>query len=211
MTASGATAARQKDRLMLRKLFLVLSLLGLVSVPGPAFSSGVPDAIFADGSGPVEVIIFSDYFCPPCQALEPYLEAALPRLHQSGIRITFVDMPVHALTPLFSRYFLYAANAADSFRDKLHIRRKLFDIAQTGAVASERELIHELKENRIELARLDLKPLFDQWVALINRFAVRSTPTCAVIQPGQEVITYSGRGNIQAGIDRLIEALPTNP
>lgn len=196
---------------MLRKLFLVLSLLGLVSVPGPAFSSGVPDAIFADGSGPVEVILFSDYFCPPCQALEPYLEEALPRLHQSGARVAFVDMPIHGLTPLFARYFLYAANAADSFTQKLHIRRTLFDIAQTGAVASERELIQELKEDRVELARLDVKPLFDQWVALINRFAVSSTPTCVVIQPGQDAVTYSGRGNIQAGIDRLIEALPTNP
>ena len=31
------------------------------------------EAIPSYGQGPREVLIFSDYFCPPCQALEPKL------------------------------------------------------------------------------------------------------------------------------------------
>jgi thiol:disulfide interchange protein DsbA len=189
----------------------LICLACLKLVPAFAFASESPEGIYTEGTGPIEIVVFSDYFCPPCQGVEPYLEEALAKLHRSGARITFVDMPIHEMTPLFARYFLYAANAADSFEEKLLVRRTLFDIAQTGAVTSERDLIQKLRENRIETARLDVRPIFDRWVELINRFAVKSTPTCVVVQPGQEVVTYSGSSGIPEGIDRLLEALPENP
>ncbi|MBR9985606.1 MAG: hypothetical protein KFF68_06815 [Desulfosarcina sp.] len=187
---------------------MILSLMILAANPCPAFSDPTPDAIFSDGAGPMEVIIFSDYFCPPCQALEPYLDDALTKLHRSGAKITFVDLPGHTMTPIFAMYFLYAANAADSFTDKLTARRILYDIAQTKAVNSEGELIRKLKENNLPIERLDVRPVFDQWIALIHRFGVKSTPTCIVTQPGQEEIVYTGSGGIPAGIDQLLAGLP---
>jgi thiol:disulfide interchange protein DsbA len=186
-------------------------MLCLVWVPRVAFPAEVPEPIFSDGSGPIEIFIFSDYFCPPCQAIEPYLEDALTKLHQSGAKITFVDMPIHAMTPLFSRYFLYAAKAADSFSEKLLARRTLYDIARTKTANSEVELILKLKEKHIKLARFDVRPVFGQWVALIKHFAVKSTPTCVVKQPGKEMVTYSGSRGIPAGIDQLLIALSENP
>jgi len=48
------------------------------------------------GSGLTEVLIFTDYFCPPCQAVEPFLEKALADLYRSGVKVTFVDKPIHS-------------------------------------------------------------------------------------------------------------------
>ncbi|MDZ7582956.1 MAG: hypothetical protein U5R30_20840 [Deltaproteobacteria bacterium] len=100
-----------------------------------AFSAAEdPDRIYSLGSGPAELLLFTDYFCPPCQKIEPYLDIALPELHQAGVRITFVDMPIYDKTQLYARYFLYAAKAAGSFEEVMQIRRVLFDIAKAKTV-----------------------------------------------------------------------------
>jgi thiol-disulfide isomerase/thioredoxin len=189
-------------------LILIITFMMIISVPAPA--DDTTGKIYSDSSIPVDIFIFSDYFCPPCQSIEPYLEYALTKLHQSGARINFVDMPINAMTPVFSKYYLYAINAADSFNEKLIVRNALFDIARTMKVGSESELIRILKKKRINLAPLDFKPIFDQWAALIKRFSVKSTPTCVVIRPGQENVTFTGSREIPEGIDQLLKTLPDN-
>jgi thiol-disulfide isomerase/thioredoxin len=189
---------------------VILLTVCLFLASTPVSAGQAPRSLFSHGSGPVEVLIFTDYFCPPCQAVEPYLDDALVKLHQMGASITFVDMPIYALTPVFSRYFLYAANASSSFADILRIRQVLFDIAKAKTVHSEADLIQALRQNQIPLALLDVKPLFDQWVALINRFEVKSTPTCVVTRPDQEMTRYSGGRSIATGVDALVAELETN-
>ncbi|RPH50083.1 MAG: hypothetical protein EHM85_11665 [Desulfobacteraceae bacterium] len=195
---------------MLRDQILILILAFMLMNPVLAPADETPENIFSDGSGPVEIFIFSDYFCPPCQSIEPYLEYALTKLHQSGAGITFVDMPISALTPVFSKYYLYAINAVDSFTENLLVRRALFDIARTRSVNAESELIQKFKAKHIKLVPLDVKPLFDQWVALIKRFSVKSTPTCVVIRPGQAIVTYTGSREISEGIDQLLKVMSDN-
>jgi thiol:disulfide interchange protein DsbA len=195
---------------MLRNQILILILACMMINPVLAPADETPANKLSDASGPVEIFIFSDYFCPPCQSIEPYLEDALTKLYQSGAGITFVDMPFSTMTPVFSKYYLYAINAVDSFTEKLLVRRALFDIARTSGVSSESELIQKLKAKHIKLVLLDVKPLFDQWVALINRFSIKSTPTCVVIRPGQAVVTYTGNREVAEGIDQLLKEMPDN-
>ena len=185
-------------------LIIVLCVL-LAPISGPAAEEA--ESIYSYGSGPIEVFIFTDYFCPPCQAVEPYLETALTDLYRSGVRVTFVDKPIYAKTPLYSRYFFYAAKAATSFAEILHIRNALFDIAKTKAVNSERELMQKLKAKHIRLALIDVKPIFDQWAELIERFNVKSTPTCIIKRPGPKKMTYKGSREIPEGIDLLLQEL----
>ncbi|MFO7645031.1 MAG: hypothetical protein R6W95_11670 [Desulfosarcina sp.] len=192
---------------MLRNFRLILIVLCMLSGPVTGSADETAQPLFSFGSGSTEVFIFTDYFCPPCQAVEPYLDDALVKLHQMGARITFVDMPIYALTPVFSRYFLYAANASSSYADILRIRQVLFDIAKAKTVHSEADLIQALRQNHIPLVLLDVKPLFDQWVALINRFEVKSTPTCVVTRPDQEMTRYSGGRSISNGLDTLLAEL----
>lgn len=171
--------------------------------PRPAAAGETPE-VFSFGSGATEVFIFTDYFCPPCQAVEPYLETALTALVQAGAKVTFVDKPLDSRTPLYSRYFLYAANAAESFAELLRIRRTIFDIARTRAVESESELLRLLKESGIRLKLFDVQPVFAKWQDLIERFEVRSTPTCIVARPGHDRQSFTGGRAIPQGIDRLL-------
>ncbi|MBS0012463.1 MAG: thioredoxin family protein, partial [Desulfobacterales bacterium] len=69
---------------------------------------------FTIGDGPVEIVLFTDYFCPPCKDIEPYLENTLPELVSSGVKVTFVDAAFSRKSSLYARYFLYAAKAASS-------------------------------------------------------------------------------------------------
>ena len=166
-----------------------------------------PQRLFSYGSGPVEVFIFTDYFCPPCRSIESHMEEALESLHRLGVKITFVDMPFYPLTPLYASYFLYGAKAAEEFTDVLRVRRALFDIAQLKTVDSDAELVRRLKEKQIRISLLDLGPVFDQWSGIIKRFSVKSTPTCVVTRPGQEMQVLNGSVDIPQGIDRLIQDL----
>lgn len=160
--------------------------------------------VFSYGSGANEIFIFTDYFCPPCQKVEPYLEKALTDLLKAGMKVTFVDKPIDSRSPLYSRYFLYAANRADSFAEVLRIRRVLFDIARTRAIASESELVGLLKENDIRLKLFDVQPAFAKWADFIRDFGIRSTPTCIVTRPGQDNSRFAGSRSIPEGIDRLL-------
>lgn len=192
---------------MQKKLSILIIVVWVLIAPIPGPTTEASESIFSYGSGPIEVFIFTDYFCPPCQAVEPYLEKALADLNRLGAKITFVDKPIHKSTPLYSRYFLYAAETADGFSEILHIRRVLFGIAKTKVVDSESELFQKLKAHNIKLSLINVKPIFDHWVELIQRFGVRSTPTCIVKRPGQKVMIYNGTRKIPEGIDRLLKEL----
>jgi thiol-disulfide isomerase/thioredoxin len=184
-------------------MVLLLSIGGDWLGPRPTAAGDAPE-VFSFGSGATEVFIFTDYFCPPCQAVEPYLEKALTELVQAGAKVTFVDKPLDAKTPLYSRYFLYAANTAESFAELLHVRRTIFDIAHTRAVDSESELLRLLKESGIRLKLFDVQPAFAKWQDLIERFEVRSTPTCIVARPGHDLQNFIGGRAIPQGIDQLL-------
>jgi thiol:disulfide interchange protein DsbA len=188
-------------------LLAALFICGEAWIMAPSSATEEAQSIFSYGSGPIDVFIFTDYFCPPCRGIEAYLEKALTDLHRLGVRVSFVDKPIYEKTPMYSRYFLYAAKASDSFAEILRIRRVLFDIAGTKTVNSEGELLQKIKENNIRLVLMEVKPIFDQWAELIGRFSVKGTPTCIVARPGQDAVTFNGSFEIPQGIDRLLKEL----
>ncbi len=199
-----------------RAVLACLLLFGLSGVQ-PGVAGAAPevspelDSLFSYGAGPVELFVFTDYFCPPCRSIEGYLETALKKLYHLGVRITFVDMPFHQKSGFYAAYFLYGARAAGGFNDALRIRKTLFELARTDAVNSDAEMIRHFKEKKISFALINLRPVFEAWTALIQRFSVSSTPVCIVTRPGQEPQVFKGSGEIPAGIDRLIEAMTPAP
>ena len=196
---------------MLRNKLWILSIVCMLLNPSFAAGADLNSSSSNPSSKGIEIFIFTDYFCPPCNSIEPYLEKALADLHQLGVKVTLVDKPISPLTPLYSKYYLYAARAANNFAETLHVRRLLFDIAKTRTVESESELIRQLKQNKVKIAIFDVKPVFDQWTDLIQQYAVRSTPTCVVVRPAQNVNTYTGSRNIPEAIDQLLKELsPTS-
>ncbi len=164
---------------------LVLMIVGYVFVV-LAFSGSATPAYAAEttaapsyGKGSWELMIFTDYFCPPCQAVENELEPELERLLARGdIKITFVDFPGYKRSSLFAKYFLFAVAANKGYVNSLKARNVLFTLAAQKKVDQESVLAAALKSKNIALQEVDPKQAFEQWLAMIKRFDVDHTPTC---------------------------------
>ena len=61
-------------------------------------------------------------------------------LSKGGVKVTFVDMPLHELTPLYAKYFLYVVNAGGGYKEILHARKVLFELAIANAAATDNAL-----------------------------------------------------------------------
>lgn len=163
--------------------------------------------VFTIGSGPVEILLYTDYFCPPCRDIEPYLEITLAKLVSSGAKVTFVDAAFNRKSSLFSRYFLYAAKAASSPESVIHARSVLFRLAEKDEVETEQEMRKALKENEVAIDSFDTQPLMTQWMELLEKHGLRTTPTCVIIKPGEKVEKHSGSIEIPKAMDRLLEEM----
>ena len=181
-------------------LFITLAFSGSVTPAYGAEKSPVPSF----GKGPCQVIVFTDYFCPPCQGLEPSLEPVLEQIHAGGrAEIIFVDMPVYKETPLYARYYLYAANARGGFKDVMEARRALFSIARGKTVKDEESLAKALKEKSIAFKPYDPKPVFDAWNDMIRKHKVQGTPSCVINDCRAGISRHTGQDDILQALSRF--------
>ncbi len=154
------------------------------------------------GRGPHEILIFSDYFCPPCQALEPKLEPVLDELYKkSRVKITFVDTPMHRETPLFAKFYLYAAKATPDYRSAMRARQVLFALAGKENVFWMDERIEEaFRKEKVAFEPIDFRTARPELDRLISEHGVDATPTCVVLSPGVKARKYVGAGDILKGL-----------
>lgn len=192
-------------------LICLLLMVGLMLSPSQLPAAEDQEKVYVYGPGPVEIFIFADYFCPPCQKIEPYLDANMPDLLSLGVRVTFIDMPFSRLAPLYSRYFLYAAKQTPTLKGVLHARSALVQIAQADVVTSDQEMIEALKEKGVDIRFFDIKPTMAEWGEIIRKHNVRNTPTCIVVKPGQEAQRYIGSVDIPDALDLLKKELSGDP
>jgi thiol-disulfide isomerase/thioredoxin len=193
---------------------LVFALAGYLMMIA-AFSGSATPAYGAEnawipsyGKGKVEIIVFTDYFCHPCQAVEKDLEPALEEFLAKGrATVTFVDMPIYRQTPLYAKYFLYGA-LNKGYREALHVRRELFDLAKGSAPGSDADLSAALRARHVSLTPHDEKPTFQAWNGIIRNYKVNSTPTMVVRYAPADVRTYRGGMEIRQGLEQLRKALP---
>jgi len=157
------------------------------------------------GQGPREVLIFSDYFCPPCQALEPQLEPVLDELYGKGrVKITFVDTPMHKETPLFAKFYLYAAKATPDYRAAMRARQVLFALAGKENVFWMDEKIEEaFRREKVAFTPFDFRAVQPELNGLIRKHKVDATPTCVILSPGAKAQKYTGAGDILKGLQSL--------
>jgi thiol-disulfide isomerase/thioredoxin len=159
------------------------------------------------GEGSYKLIIFTDYFCPPCQAIESDLDPILNKLmEKGGVEITLVDAPVNKLTQLYGKYFLYAVNASRDFKDILHARQVLFSIAKTNAVSTEEGLALELKTQRVAFQPYDLSKVYIAFNEMIKNYEIRSTPACIVKYSNSDIRKYVGPEEIKRGLSLLLSS-----
>ena len=82
--------AIHKYGLSVLAIFIFTWLLpGIVS---PVFGEG--EILPSFGNGAIKVVLYADYFCPPCRGIEPQLEPLITDLMKTGkINLIFVDTP----------------------------------------------------------------------------------------------------------------------
>jgi hypothetical protein len=190
---------------------LIFSLLGYLTIlftfsgsVTPAFgleiSSGVPTL----GNGSYEITWYADYFCPPCLRIDTKADPLLKKLLATKkVKITFVDVPFHAITPVYAKYYLYAANANSGANNILHIRKILFDAAQVKKIQTEIALVTYLKEQNIPLKTLDERSIFPILSHMIKKDNIKSTPTCIIRYSAKDVKIFVGDEEIWNGLNAL--------
>jgi thiol:disulfide interchange protein DsbA len=181
-------------------LCIMLTFTGSMTTAYGSESTLVPTY----GSGSYQMLIFSDYFCQPCQKLEKLMDKEIEELLANGsVKVSFVDLPIYKLTSLYARYFLYAANASKSYKEVLLARKVLFDTASRIGAITEPQLENALKSRNIPLKPYDVKPVFKQYNDIVRKYQVRGTPNIVFVYSSTDIRKYSGDKDIKKGVSEL--------
>jgi len=178
-------------------LFFLLFFSGSVT---PVYAAEpVPTAF---GKGPVEVRLYTDYFCGPCSAEEAEVISLVSELvGKNLIRVLFIDTPVHPETVLFAGYFLAALNAKNDFPQAVAAREALFEAARKEITKKE-ALEAFLKTKGITFRPYDTAPVFKIFANYLKEDQIRSTPRCVILGP-QGKKTLIGKDEIPKALREL--------
>jgi protein-disulfide isomerase len=186
-----------------RLIILCMPLVALYLWPG-APSAREPEAPFPSfGKGPVEVRLYTDYFCPPCRALEPEVEPILKNLlNKKAIRLTLVDVPHNQNSPIYASYFLYSLAKNPDVEHAAHVRNILFDEAAKKDSGNRDHLESLFKSKGIAYEIRDNRPVFSRYNALIKEDKINATPTCVIIRTGKKE-KFTGGPDIVKALKKL--------
>ena len=180
-------------------IFFLLFFSGSASL---VYAAGPPTTTF--GKGPVEVRIYTDYFCGPCRAEEAEVMTLITELVEKNlIRVTFIDTPIHKETVLYAGHFLSALNAKErsDLRQAVALRAALFEAA--GEKITEKEALEIfLKKKGIALRPFDTAPVFKIYGNYLKEDRINATPTCVIVGP-QGKQTLVGRDDTVKALHSL--------
>jgi thiol:disulfide interchange protein DsbA len=190
---------------------LLFSLLGYLTIlftfsgsVTPAYGQDAISAIPSIGKGKYEIVIFADYFCPPCRRIDTKAEPLLKELLATNkVKIAFVDVPLHSGTSIYAKYYLYAINANPGANNVLHIRKKLFDAAQDRHIHTEDALVVYLNEQKISWKIFDEKSMLTMLSDIIKKNNIQATPTCVIRYSDTDVRKFIGDDEIWNGLTTL--------
>ncbi len=196
---------------------LVLSVVGYLAISltftgfvTPAYGQDIVRRVPSLGSGSYEVVLFSDYFCPPCKQIDTKAEPLMKELLATGrVKITFVDVPFHRTTPIYAQHYLYAVNAGANDEKIFRIRKALFRAAQEKRIETREALLDHLKEQNIVWKVFDEKPVFFMLSQIIKQSKIDQTPTCVIRYSLTDEKKYVGADEIWGGLTKLKSQLET--
>ncbi len=154
------------------------------------------------GNGPIQVRLYTDYFCSPCRDMEPGIEPLLLDLVKEGtIQLTLIDVPTTRHTVLYANYFLFSLGAKKDIESALKARRVLFEAAEKK-IYEGGQLVGFLKEKGVRFKAVDPYPVFNLWNNYMQEDKIQSTPACVIIY-GDKKETYRGNIDVPRAIEKL--------
>jgi hypothetical protein len=162
------------------------------------------------GKGSWELIIFTDYFCPPCQRAEEDLKPVIEKLlNQGNVQITFVDFPGYPKTSMYAKYFLYAVKADTGYKNSMMARDTLFTLAIQNNIKTETALEKAIKDKGVALEVFNHKLVFKEWKMMIDTYKITQTPTCILKYSNKYLRKFSDLDEIQNELLPELEAMVT--
>jgi uncharacterized membrane protein len=192
---------RSRRTFVTAALFLgfVLFLVLFQGTATPVYAADILMPSF--GNGPVNVRLYTDYFCKPCSALEPKLEPVINDLvKKQVITITFIDTPVHKETTLYAKYFLYILNEKKELNYALRARAVLFEAAKQK-ITDSKKLEAFILQKGMRWKPFDVKTTFGVLGSYLNEDNIKSTPICVIENKGKKE-RFTGAG-IATALNRL--------
>jgi protein-disulfide isomerase len=183
-------------------VLVVIAVFGFISVD-VLFAQGPAAPFPTYGAGAVQVRLYTDYFCPPCRAMEPPVEPVLKDLlKRKVITLTLVDIPFRRYSPLYAQYFLYALKGKNDLEHALKVRNILFEAAASTHITTKEQLEEIFKSKRITFTAFDPKPAFNRYNVMITEDNILSTPTCIIIRGGKKE-AFAGTQEILKALKHL--------
>jgi len=185
-------------KLITSSVAVFILFCALLSIPIGSYAGG--DVFIPSfGVGKTNVRIYTDYFCPPCRAMEPRLDPIISKLIKDGIiNLTFIDTPFYRHSALYARYFLYALNENTDMEHALTVRKFLTEAANKR-VGSAGELEDILRTKNVAIKPFDTQPTFNTLSGYLKNDEINATPTC--------IIEINGKKERYTGADEIINAL----
>jgi hypothetical protein len=190
-----------------KKVFVMMAVVLLIfpfvfhgSVTPVYAADDVSPPIF--GKGPIQVRLYADYFCPPCQNLSAKAGPILADMvKRNVITLTFIDTPFYKHSSTYARYFLYAMQEKKDIDTALMVRDTLFTAAKQN-ITDTAKLEETIKSKQIQFRNYEVRPIFDQYGVLLKKDKVDATPSCMIEQDGKKDLSV-GDGDILKALEKL--------
>lgn len=162
---------------------MIVAIFGVTKVdPLVAAQASIKDNIaFGAKTSPIEVYVFTDWFCPACEAVEPRLKEAALAIEKEA-KLYFIDANIHEesinFTPYNLSFMIY--NKPQYFE----LRYVLHQIAAKTKSPTDVQIKEAIKPFNIELKELNYMDIAlgnKMFTKLKKQFGVSATPTVIVI------------------------------
>ncbi len=165
--------------------------------------------VFGNAKSPVEVYLFTDWFCPACRKTEPAIEKALPAI-MAKARVFFIDVPIHEDSLNYLPY-----NLSFMLKEKgkyLQLRRALTALAEKDSSPSEADVAALAKKYGVTYHQLDFAEVnqgLKYFKKMTDKYSVDATPTVVITNPStKKAKKLEGYNQItEANIPHIIDQL----
>jgi len=154
---------------------------------------------FGSDKAQVEIIVYSDYFCPHCRKIDKQVNTLLEKLKdKAGIR--FVDVPIHPGSLEYGEVFLYSWLASgNNLKTAVSVRELLFDEAakktnQAGVIAVLNSKGISIKHDK-EKARSVFRGFYNE---AMKTDKMTSTPAVVIVKAGERKKYVGGKEILKA-------------
>lgn len=150
---------------------------------------GESTLFFGNKSSPVDVYVFTDWFCPACRKAEPYIVRKAPEMAKKA-RLFFIDVSIHDDSMNFLPYNLsFMLNEKTKY---LKLRQKLEKLAQedkTPSDAQVEKIAESLGTKYKQLNYAEVNLAIKYFEEVTAKYGIESTPTVIIVNPTSKKMT----------------------